>query len=166
MLHNFLPSSTPTTGFQHSRLFRARFYSTLSHGQKGLGSRLNPDSTIAGLLPAFFAFCSGTGKVQVGYLQLPLIFTGQNLKIRICACARLASHTFLIARVWEVELGSNSSSSAGLWWICPWWVSPNTLAGSPLLKYKYSQPSACTVAFLAASLCVTQNWCSSDDQYK
>ena len=41
----FFPSSTPMTGFQHSRLFRARFYSTPSHGQKGLGSRLNPDST-------------------------------------------------------------------------------------------------------------------------
>ena len=36
----FFPSSTPTTGFQHSRLFRVRFFTTPSHGQKGLGSRL------------------------------------------------------------------------------------------------------------------------------
>ena len=37
---------------------------------------------------------SGTGKVQVGYLQLPVIFIGQNLK--------KTGHTFLLAQVGEV----------------------------------------------------------------
>ena len=51
----FFPSSTPTTGFQHSTLFRVRFFITPSHGQKGLTAQSsaqdNSEQDVTQILP-------------------------------------------------------------------------------------------------------------------